>query len=94
MDEARARRLQPHYIESFFRAAFSALGGRIAKRETGRFEITNVPAALQVATGASIVPIATRYRRVTFEPAAIQPETDACRAAGARPPAAWTRCST
>lgn len=27
MDEARARRLQPHYIELAFREAFSRLGG-------------------------------------------------------------------
>src|SRR3546814_3748983 len=39
MDEARARRLQPHYIEMAFKAAFTRLGGRIAKREKGRFEI-------------------------------------------------------
>ena len=45
MDEARARRLQPHYIEGAFRAAFTRLGGRIVKREQGRFEISNVPAA-------------------------------------------------
>ncbi len=44
MDEARARRLQPHYIEGAFRAAFTRLGGRIRRRERGRFEITHVPA--------------------------------------------------
>ena len=31
MDEARARRLQPHYIERAFREAFTRLGGRIAE---------------------------------------------------------------
>ena len=45
MDEARARRLQPHYIELAFKAAFTRLGGRIVKREQGRYEIANVPAA-------------------------------------------------
>ena len=64
MDEARARRLQPHYIERAFREAFTRLGGRISKREKGRFEISNVPAA--VRTGRRD-PIATRYERVTFE---------------------------
>ncbi|MGO9101058.1 MAG: DEAD/DEAH box helicase, partial [Mycobacterium sp.] len=43
MDEARARRLQPHYIELAFKAAFTRLGGRIAKRERGRYEIAHVP---------------------------------------------------
>jgi len=64
MDEARARRLQPHYIEGAFRAAFTRLGGKIRRREQGRFEITHVPAELRSATRR---PIATRYDRVTFE---------------------------
>ncbi|MGV1029190.1 MAG: helicase-related protein [Dermatophilaceae bacterium] len=64
MDEARARRLQPHYIEGAFRAAFTRLGGRIVKRERGRFEVTSVPAHLRhIGHG----PIATRYERVTFD---------------------------
>lgn len=63
MDEARARRLQPHYIEGAFREAFTRLGGRITKREKGRFEIRNVPAVLRTNKYG---PIATRYERVTF----------------------------
>lgn len=47
MDEARARRLQPHYVKEFFVEAFERLGGRMYRREQGRFEITNVPAALR-----------------------------------------------
>ena len=65
MDEARARRLQPHYIELFFREAFKRLGGRMAKRETKRFEISNVPAGLRDMR--SLNPVATKYERVTFE---------------------------
>lgn len=64
MDEARARRLQPHYIESAFRTAFARLGGRIAKREKDRFEISNVPELLRHSKHG---PIATRYERVTFD---------------------------
>lgn len=64
MDEARARRLQPHYIELAFKAAFTRLGGRIAKREQGRYEIANVPA--QIRSG-KLGPIATKYDRVTFD---------------------------
>jgi superfamily II DNA or RNA helicase len=75
MDEARARRLQPHYIEGAFRAAFTRLGGRIAKREKGRFEISNVPAALRNTLGGG--PIATRYERVTFDLNRIQVDDDA-----------------
>jgi superfamily II DNA or RNA helicase len=65
MDEARARRLQPYYIELAFRNAFARLGGRLARREKGRFEISNVPAAIR--HGATRGPIATRYERVTFD---------------------------
>jgi superfamily II DNA or RNA helicase len=64
MDEARARRLQPHYIEGAFRAAFTRLGGKIRRREQGRFEITHVPAQLRTAGRG---PIATQYGRVTFD---------------------------
>ncbi len=49
MDEARARRLQPHYIELAFKAAFTKLGGRIVKREQGRYEIANVPQNVRAA---------------------------------------------
>jgi len=69
MDEARARRLQPHYIELFFREAFTRLGGRLTPRERGRFEISHVPAVLRdhQPIGAWR-PLAGRYERVTFEP--------------------------
>jgi len=69
MDEARARRLQPHYIRAFFLDAFKLLGGRTAQRETGRYEIRHVPAAIrardrQIGLGA---PVLQSYERVTFE---------------------------
>jgi superfamily II DNA or RNA helicase len=64
MDEARARRLQPHYVERAFREAFVRLGGRISRRERGRFEITNVPSALRRSRQH---PVASRYERVSFE---------------------------
>jgi superfamily II DNA or RNA helicase len=65
MDEARARRLQPHYIEWAFRNAFHRLGGRLIRREKGRYEISNVPAPIRQAARGG--PIATRYERVTFD---------------------------
>ncbi len=65
MDDARARRLQPHYIERAFREAFTRLGGRITAREAGQFEITRVPASL--LQNQRVRPIATQYRRVTFD---------------------------
>ncbi|MFC9456036.1 DEAD/DEAH box helicase [Streptomyces sp. NPDC056983] len=71
MDEARARRLHPHYIESTFRDAFTRLGGRIVKREQGRYEIANVP---QHVRSAGNGPIATQYDRVTFDLSHVQPD--------------------
>lgn len=74
MDEARARRLQPHYIELAFKAAFTRLGGRIAKRERGRYEIAHVPAQIRASKHQ---PIATRYDRVAFDLEHVQPESKA-----------------
>ncbi|AXX31479.1 DUF3883 domain-containing protein [Actinosynnema pretiosum subsp. pretiosum] len=65
MEEARARRLQPHCVEWFFRNAFQRLGGRLVKREKGRFEITGVPAGVRAAGGTG--PVASAYRRVVFD---------------------------
>lgn len=69
MERAEARRLQPHYVASFFQEAFKLLGGQIREREQDRFEITNVPAPIrnrdrQIGTGDPVLP---RYERVTFE---------------------------
>ncbi|MEI2713921.1 MAG: hypothetical protein V9G04_11710 [Nocardioides sp.] len=59
MDEARARRLQPHYIELAFKAAFNRLGGRIVKREQGRYEIANVPQQIRAAGKGRLPPSTT-----------------------------------
>lgn len=71
MDEARARRLQPYYIEMAFKAAFTRLGGRITRRERGRYEITNVPQHIRAAGKG---PIATKYHRVTFDLGRVGPD--------------------
>jgi superfamily II DNA or RNA helicase len=80
MERAQARRLQPHFIGSFFREAFTQLGGRIAEREKGRFEIMRVPSALKerdrlIGRGD---PVLDRYARVTFEKGLIpgQPQAE------------------
>lgn len=65
MADARARRLQPHYIEWAFRHAFERLGGRLIRREHSRYEIAHVPAAIRAVTTHG--PVASRYERVTFE---------------------------
>jgi superfamily II DNA or RNA helicase len=65
MEEARARRLQPHYVDAFFRAAFADLRGRIRPREPGRYEVSHVPQVLRERYNArNVLP---RYERVAFD---------------------------
>ena len=73
MEIARARRLQPWFVESFFTEALRMYGGRIAGREQGRFEITRVPAAVRAHAEADLGPVHDRYERVTFDKDHIQP---------------------
>ncbi len=47
LERARARKLQPGFVRSFFLAAFEKLDGRAARRETGRFQVAGVPASLR-----------------------------------------------
>jgi superfamily II DNA or RNA helicase len=80
MERAQARRLQPHFIGAFFREAFTMLGGRIAEREKGRFEILRVPSILKERDrliGRSD-PVLDRYSRITFEKTLIagQPQAE------------------
>ena len=75
MERAEARRLQPHYIESFFREAFRRLGGTERKREPGRYQVTHVPAPVRnrdrlIGTGEPVLP---RYERITFAKDLINP---------------------
>ena len=71
MDRAEAQRLVPHYVERFFREAFEALGGRIARREPGRYEITRTPPELrrpaQHGPARRRAVPAERYERVCFD---------------------------
>ena len=73
MEIARARRLQPWFVESFFTEALRLYGGRITRRERGRFEITRVPAAVRVHARADSGPVHDRYERVTFDKDHVQP---------------------
>jgi SNF2 family DNA or RNA helicase len=76
MERAEARRLQPHYIESFFIEAFKRLGGNVRQREPRRYEITNVPAPIRnrdrlIGIGE---PVLHRYERIVFEKNLINPQ--------------------
>jgi len=76
MERAEARRLQPHYIESFFLEAFQHLGGTVRQRESRRYEVTHVPAPVrnrdrQIGVGD---PVLARYERIAFQKELISPE--------------------
>jgi len=76
MERAEARRLQPHYIESFFLEAFKRLGGTVRQREPRRYEVTHVPAPVrnrdrQIGAGD---PVLSRYERIAFEKDLIVPQ--------------------
>jgi superfamily II DNA or RNA helicase len=76
MERAEARRLQPHYIESFFLEAFRYLGGSAKQREARRYEITHVPAPVRnrdrlIGVGEPVLP---RYERIAFEKLLVAPQ--------------------
>lgn len=76
MVRAEARRLQPHYVESFFREAFQRLGGAARQREARRYEITHVPAAVRnrdrlIGIREAVLP---RYERIAFEKSLVAPQ--------------------
>jgi len=76
MERAEARRLQSHYIESFFLEAFNRLGGTVRKREPKRYQVTHVPAPVRnrdrmIGTRQVISP---RYERITFEKDLVSPQ--------------------
>ena len=76
MERAEARRLQPHYIESFFLEAFQRLGGTTKQRESRRYEVTHVPAPVRnrdrlIGIGEPVLP---RYERIAFEKSLVAPQ--------------------
>ena len=80
MEKAEARRLQPFFVRSFFMKGFESLGGSIYPRESGRFEITHVPAELRerdrLITGRNrrdLAPVLRRYERVCFTKESVRP---------------------
>ena len=80
MEIAEARRLQPFFVRSFFAKAFAGLSGAMYPRESGRFEITHVPALIRERdrqiTGRNrreLAPVLKRYERVCFTKEAVRP---------------------
>ncbi len=75
MQRAEARRLQPHYIESFFLEAFKRLGGTARQREHRRYEVTHVPAPVRSRDRqiGLVEPVLPRYERIAFEKPLVAP---------------------
>jgi SNF2 family DNA or RNA helicase len=76
MERAEARRLQPHYIESFFLEAFKLLGGSARQKEQRRYCVNHVPAPVRnrdrmIGFGE---PVLQRYERIVFEKSLINPQ--------------------
>jgi SNF2 family DNA or RNA helicase len=76
MERADARRLQPHYIESFFMEGFQRLGGTLKQREPRRYEVTHVPSLVRtrdrlIGVGEPVLP---RYERIAFEKSLVAPQ--------------------
>ncbi|MDE0117282.1 MAG: helicase-related protein [bacterium] len=72
MERARARKLQPWFVHGFFSEALRQYGGRIAGRESGRYEITRIPASVRSLADSNLGPVHDRYERVTFDKAFVQ----------------------
>ena len=69
LERANVKRLQPHFIESFFLEALRTLGGTVRQREPRRYQISHVPTAVRELSGQlhmrdSVLP---RYERIAFE---------------------------
>lgn len=79
MERAEARRLQPHYIESFFLEAFRLLGGSTRAREPRRYEIKRVPTTVRNRDRLIGIaePVLSRYERITFEKELVAPQGQA-----------------
>ncbi len=76
IERAEARRLQPHYIESFFLEAFERLGGTAKQRKPRRYAVTHVPASIRnrdrlIGIGD---PVLSRYERIAFEKSLVAPQ--------------------
>jgi hypothetical protein len=94
MERADARRLQPHYIESFFHEAFKQLGGTAKQARAPPLRDHPRPAPVRnrdrlIGIGEPVLP---RYERIAFEKVAGRaPGPAAGRLCLPRPPAARRR---
>ena len=83
MERAEVRRLQPHFVESFFLEAFKQLGGSVRQREPRRYQVSWVPTVVRRRAGeiGTREPVSIRYERIVFEKGLVAPR--------GQPPAAF-----
>lgn len=67
MEEAKVRRLQPWFVQSFFGEALRRYNGSMIKRKNGRYEIIRVPTSIREQNNLGIGYIDESYSRVTFD---------------------------
>lgn len=68
MERMEARKLEPHFIKAFFMAAMKRLGGRVASRETGRFEVLEVPFSVRsMSMDGECGHVLASYERICFD---------------------------
>jgi len=65
MEKAQARQLQPYFIKAFFLEALARYRGKTYQRESGRYEITHVPAAIRGRNTNQ--PVLNKYQRICFD---------------------------
>lgn len=72
IERANARRLQPHYIHSFFDRTLADMGGRLASNRDGTYRIRRVPLALRVkSSNGARRPLSETYASLAFEKDAV-----------------------
>lgn len=72
MERASARRLQPFYVKAFFLQAFEHLKGTYHPRESGRYNVSYVPASIRNhAKTLGMGAVSERYERICFDKALI-----------------------
>ena len=68
MERMEARKLEPHFIQAFFMAAMKRLGGRVASRERGRFEVLEVPFSVRsMSMDGECGHVLASYERICFD---------------------------
>jgi len=75
MEKALARKLLPGFVRTYFEVAFQEIGGSMAPRERGRWEIRHVHKGIRDRARllTESLPVMDRYDRVCFESDRIAP---------------------